>query len=76
MFLINFRSGIEIVTTEIDDLLQQIAELINEFQKEKNTTRVTMREKNIKTSYMKGYESREQSCSSFVNNGKLSNDCA
>ncbi|CAH1107352.1 unnamed protein product [Psylliodes chrysocephalus] len=65
--LMKGRSGMEIQMTELDDLLQQISELMSEFsnKEKKNVLNVPN-----KTSYVKGFEAREQSCSSFLNEQK------
>lgn len=60
----NFRSGIEVIVTELDDLLQQILILMKEFQRKKIKSALQSScPDNEKTSYQKGYEAREQSCS-------------
>lgn len=65
-FWIYFRSGIEIVVTELDDLLQQIADLKLEFEKKKKKKFITHPSSQSKSSYLKGYDAREESCSIFI----------
>lgn len=64
IFFCDFRSGIEILVTELDDILQQIADLMSEFQNKKNGKVVPS-----KSCYDKGYDAREQSCNSLFEVG-------
>lgn len=51
-----FRSGTEEIVTELDDLLQQILELMNEFKGKKGGVKTQTQDK---TSFQKGFDARE-----------------
>ncbi|XP_072399400.1 uncharacterized protein [Diabrotica undecimpunctata] len=56
------KSGVEVEVSEQDDLLHQIADLMQEFQGKKNTKSIETE----KSSYQKGYDQRELACSSMM----------
>ena len=67
------RSGIEILVSEIDDLLQQIASLMKEYNNKKQVKNTGSKIKHEeKTSYEKGLETRQKACNPQFNGSLFS----